>query len=173
MTRRISITGPESTGKSQLAEKLAGHYQTVWTPEYAREYLDLHGPYYKLEDIEKIARGQLAAEEERFKLASRWLFCDTDFIVLKIWAEHAFQHCPDWILKQIENHPYDLYLLCDVDLPWEPDPLREHPHLRQFFFNLYLVELNSRNLPFGIVKGNGHERLENAINIIEKRFIPG
>lgn len=170
MIRRIAITGPESTGKSKLAAELADYYHTAWTPEYAREYLEKYGPEYQLDDIVKIAMGQLAAEEKEWKKARQYLFCDTDFIVTRIWAEHAFHQCPDWILDKVINHRYDLYLLCDIDLPWQPDPLREHPDLRQYFFDQYLHILSSLDLHVGIVRGTGTERTENAIKIIEQRF---
>ena len=172
MIKRIAITGPESTGKSQLAVDLAQHYKTVFTPEYAREYLELHGSHYVLKDLENIAIGQLADEKEKAKLSNTYLFCDTELIVIKIWAEHAFQHCPNWVLHQIEAHPYDLYLLCNIDLPWEPDPLREHPHNREYFFNLYRKELINRKLPFEIINGIGNERTKKAINLIDQRFTP-
>ena len=105
---RISLTGPESTGKTTLAVRLAAHYGTAFAPEYAREYLADNGPRYTPEDLEEIARGQLAAEATAEALAHRLVFCDSDLLVIKIWAEHSFGTCPEWILQRIDEQCYDL-----------------------------------------------------------------
>ncbi len=166
MLKRIAITGPESTGKSSLCRYLAKHYHTSWVEEYARKYIDDLNRPYDLDDIVEIAKGQLVNENQIAKKTKELLFCDTELIVTKIWSEHKFGVCPEWILNSIKNHKYDLYLLCNVDLEWEPDPQREHPHLRQHFFDLYKQELKKREYNFGIVSGKGDERLQNAINLI-------
>ena len=170
MTKRIAITGPESTGKSELAKGLAGRYNTLWVPEYAREYLNKLGRPYEYEDILSIAKGQVSGEEEQLEKAQGFLFVDTEMIVLKIWCEVKYKKCHQWILDQLEKQQYDLYLLPDIDLPWQPDPLREHPDKRKELFDLYLDELKRRNLPFEIVDGFGEQRLANAVKCIEKRF---
>jgi len=172
MTRKIAITGPESTGKSILAEQLAAHYQTAWVPEYARKYLEQLGRPYEEADILLIAKGQLSDETSKLDLAGNFLFCDTELLVTKIWSEVKYGRCDPWILEMIGLNPYDLYLLCDIDLPWEYDPLREHPGRRQFLFDLYHNELESRNFPFAVVRGTGRARLEYAIAIIESMRLP-
>lgn len=168
--KKVAVTGPESTGKSMLSEQLASHYQTCRAPEFAREYLDRHGPAYEEKDILLIARGQLHNEREAEKKAAGYLFCDTELIVTKIWSEVRYKRCDPWILRKINEHTYDLFLLCDIDLPWESDPLREHPGMREELFELYRRELISRKLPFFIVRGFGNDRLTNAIRLIEKYF---
>ena len=168
--KRIAITGPESTGKSMLAEKLALHYKTAWVPEFAREYLDQLSRQYRYDDILEIAKGQLRNEKLMVKDTGRYLFCDTELIVTKIWCEVKYGKCHPWIIEHIERHPYDLYLLCNIDLPWEDDPLREHPNKREYLFNLYLNELKGRNLPYKIISGQGDNRIAEAINIIEQSF---
>jgi NadR type nicotinamide-nucleotide adenylyltransferase len=170
---RIAITGPESTGKSDLAKALAEYYQTVWVPEYAREYLNNLNRDYIYKDILLIAKGQVKGEEEILEKTNRFLFADTEMIVLKIWCEVKYRKCHPWILNQLAKQKYDLYLLTDIDLPWQPDPLREHPDKRRELFNLYLDELKKKDLPFEIVSGFGDQRLANAIEIIEKRFKTG
>jgi nicotinamide riboside kinase len=150
-----------------LAEQLATHYQAVWVPEYAREYLELLGRPYEEKDILLIAQGQLSAEASQLKQAGTFLFCDTELLVTKIWSEVKYGRCHPWIIATIEHHPYALYLLCDIDLPWEYDPLREHPDDRQYLFDLYHHELKIRNYPFAVVRGTGTRRLENAIQIID------
>jgi NadR type nicotinamide-nucleotide adenylyltransferase len=167
MIMKVAITGPESTGKSMLSEQLAAHYQTAWVPEYAREYLEKLGRPYEERDILFIARGQVSGEERQLPQATRFLFCDTESLVTKIWSEVKYGRCDPWILDAIERHPYDLYLLCDVDLPWEYDPLREHPDQRQYLFDLYYNELKNRKYPFFVVRGTGPDRLANAVRIIE------
>ncbi len=162
MLKRVSITGPESTGKTWLASQLAKEYQTVWVPEYAREYLEKKGPHYTLNDVEAIARGQLEKENRMAGKARKLLFCDTDLLVTKVWCEVVFGKCPHWIDQQFRQHRYDLYLLSFPDIPWEPDPLRENPDNREELFGIYLDILKKNELPFRIVKGLGNVRLKNA-----------
>ncbi|TXK44931.1 ATP-binding protein [Pontibacter qinzhouensis] len=165
---RISVTGPESTGKSTISEKLAQHYRTVWVPEYARSYISSLNRPYTLADIEAIAEGQLAQEARLEQHANNLLFADTDLLVLKIWSENAFGHCPPWIQEKLEQQPYNLYLLMGVDLPWEPDPQREHPHLRQYFYNLYKKELQQLQMPFVEISGLQEERFLMARKHVDK-----
>jgi nicotinamide riboside kinase len=150
-----------------LAESLAKIYHTAWVPEYAREYLNHLGRPYVEQDLLRIAQGQMKSESEITVNARQLLFCDTDLLVTKIWSEVRFKRCDPWILENLESHRYDLYLLCDIDLPWQYDPLREHPDQRGFLFDLYYNELKNRNFPFSVVRGSGTERLNNALEIIE------
>ena len=169
---RISLTGPESTGKTTLATRLAAHYGTVFAPEFAREYLADTGPHYTPEDLEEIARGQLAAEAAAETQAHRVLFCDSDLLVIKIWSEHSFGSCPEWVLSSIDEQQYDLILLMGVDVPWEPDPLREHPHLRQHFYDLYRRELRERMSNFAEINGNPDRRFAHACYLVDELLRP-
>jgi NadR type nicotinamide-nucleotide adenylyltransferase len=171
MPLKIAITGPESTGKSILAEQLAEHYHTVWVPEYAREYINNLDRLYKQEDILEIAKGQIRSETEICRQASELLICDTELIVIKIWSEVKYGECDQWILNKLDNQKYNLYLLCDIDIPWSDDPQREHPHMREYLFNLYRQELLARELSFRIISGLGNRRLDNAIRIIDSLII--
>jgi NadR type nicotinamide-nucleotide adenylyltransferase len=168
---KIAITGPESTGKSELAEKLAAHYDTLWVPEYAREYIDLLDRPYTREDILEIAKGQLRNENLLAGKASGLFFCDTELIVTKIWSEVKYGTCDPWILEKIAENKYDLFLLCNIDLPWEYDPQREHPHMRSKLFELYRNELETRSFRYFIVSGTGTKRLMNAVGYIEKAIL--
>jgi len=170
MLKRIAITGPESTGKSMLAEQLAAHYGTLWVPEYAREYLNGLNRPYEFDDLAKIARGQLAHENRLARQAGKYLFCDTELLVIKIWSLYKYHRCDPWILEELGSHPYDLYLLCDIDLPWVEDPLREHPALRKYFFDWFCRELEQMKAPFRVVSGPGPDRLQNALSIIDSFF---
>lgn len=169
---RIALTGPESTGKSTLCQQLAAHYHAPCVPEYARAYLAGRRPPYALADLEAIARGQLAAEEAA--ASGRVLFCDTDLRVIKIWAEHAFGHCPAWIAQRVAQPRYDLVLLLGVDVPWEPDPLREHPapRLRQHFYERYRAELRAGPDRFAELWGPPAQRLAAARQLVDA-LLPG
>ncbi|MBC8083675.1 MAG: ATP-binding protein [Hymenobacter sp.] len=169
---RVTITGPESTGKTTLSRQLAAHYHTAWAAEYARGYLEANGPRYSLPDLEAIAQGQLDAEARAAAEARAQdrpvFFCDTDLLVIKVWAEHAFGHCPAWILRYLEEPRYDLVLLLNVDLPWEPDPLREHPNLRQHFFRIYQRTLQEQGANFTIISGPPAQRFGQAGRLVDE-----
>jgi NadR type nicotinamide-nucleotide adenylyltransferase len=167
---RIAITGPESTGKSSLAENLARQYKTVWIPEYSREYLKQLGKRYQYHDILAIAKGQYELERKLSNGINRFLFIDTDFIVCKIWCEVKFGKCHPWINEMIDQHRYNLYLLCKPDLPWVEDPLRENPDDRAILFELYKDELEHRKFPYAVISGVGDERVKNAMNAITTQF---
>lgn len=164
---KVAIVGPESTGKTSLAEKLAAHFNTHWVPEYAREYLDKTGGKYGQSDLLKIARGQVNLEDKLAKESQNLLFCDTNLLVIKIWSEHKYQNCHPWIIQELMRRKYDLHFLCDVDIPWKEDPLREHPDLRIYFFKRYRTELTNLKIPFHVIGGNEGERFHTALNAIE------
>lgn len=170
---KIAITGPESTGKSWLSKHLAAYYQAASVPEYAREYLANLGRPYEADDILKILQGQVALEE---KVAEEEnpdiLFCDTEMLVCKIWQEYKYQKVDPWIELAFQERVYNLFLLCDIDLAWEEDPLREHsqPKDRKALFDLYHHHLYHAQKNFKVISGIGDFRLQKAINIID-RFI--
>lgn len=167
----IAITGPESTGKSWLAHALARHYGCDWVAEYAREYLNALSRPYTLDDVLRISIRQQKEIDQAMKVSrGRFLFLDTELTVTKVWCTYKYGHCPAWINKKQGEQEMDLYLLTDIDLPWQPDPLREHPDKRQKLFELYRAELDQRGWPYEIVAGKEQTRLENAIRIIEDRF---
>jgi NadR type nicotinamide-nucleotide adenylyltransferase len=169
MLKKIVVIGPESTGKSSLCETLARHFQTVWAPEYAREYLTQYGTTYKPEDLLTIARGQLALEEQYTRTAEaaghQCLFIDTDMYVMKVWSEFVFGQCDPWILNQIAIRQYDAYLLCRTDLPWTSDPLREYPDLesRDRLFHIYKDSLINQSTPWTEIGGQGEARIAAGI----------
>jgi NadR type nicotinamide-nucleotide adenylyltransferase len=160
---KIVLTGPESTGKSTLSRALAAYFGTIWTPEYARYYLNHLSRPYLPEDILHIAQAQVQWEAVWEKYANGLLFCDTDLLVPKIWMEHKYGFCDPWIDAQLRIRPYDLYLLCNIDMPWEDDPLREHPNEREVLFEKYVLALEAMNAKYAIISGKGAERLNNAI----------
>lgn len=164
---KIAITGPESTGKSMLANQLADHFQTVFVPEFARIHLLKSNGNYTYDDILEIAQGQVASEKVLQTIANRLLFSDTELLVTKIWCEVKYNKCHPWIMEQINLQDFGLYLLADIDLPWEPDPLREHPDRRSELFDQYLGNLRKYNFNYKIVSGTGEKRLKNAIEAVD------
>ena len=163
--KRILILGPESTGKSTLAEDLATHFGEPWVPEFAREYLDKINRPYQYEDLLEIGKGQVKAEDQLAESAKKSLFVDTDLRVIHIWSEHRFGKTDPWVSDQIKERKYDLILLTDTDLPWTPDPLREYPELemRQYFFDKYLQLAQESGFPFLVVSGDQETRLKTAV----------
>lgn len=166
MLKKISITGPESTGKSWLAQNLAKHYNTIAVPEFSIKYLVEHGEKYVPGDILAIAKGQIDSEARLAPKANGLLFCDTDIIVNVIWSKVVFGTIHEWLRKQVIEHKYDLYLLCYPDIEWKDAPFRENPNDRDQLFKLYEEELISLNLNYKVVKGFEERRLKNAINFV-------
>lgn len=166
MTKKIAITGPESTGKSTLSELLANYYNSLWVPEYSREYLENLTEDYQLQDVLNIAKGQIKKEEGLIEKSHRFLFCDTELINIKIWCLHRFNQCPEWVIEQIEKNTYDLFLLCNIDIPWVEDSLRENPDKREYFYNWFIKELEYYGYRYEIISGNVFKRLESAIKAV-------
>lgn len=173
--KKVVVIGPESTGKSTLSEQLANYYKTSWVPEYAREYLLQYGTEYTYDDLLTIARGQVALEESYIEKAvnSKLLFIDTDQYVMKVWCDFVFGRCHSWILDQITKRKYDLYLLCNIDLPWVKDILREYPDLtqRQQLYNIYKNILTNQSVPWIEISGNYDERFQKAVHAVNELFV--
>lgn len=169
--RQVVLTGPESTGKSTLSSQLAQMYNTVMVPEFAREYINHLDRPYSYTDIEKIAIGQLKSGEELLNKARYFLFYDTHLVIIKIWFLLKFREYPPWIDSELRKRKIDLFLLCDYDLPWKPDPLRENGgEMRRILFNLYKAELEYYEYPYFVISGNEEERLNNAKHALLSYF---
>jgi NadR type nicotinamide-nucleotide adenylyltransferase len=170
--KRIAIVGPECTGKTDLAMALASHYQTVWVPEYARNYIDrLERPYTE-DDLYTIAQWQLFTEDSLLLNANRILICDTDLTIIKVWSEHKYNRVDPKIMALMKARTYDLHLLTYVDIPWEDDPQREHPDKREYFFNLYKRELEQQGIMPVEIRGTRSERVDTAITAIDRILQP-
>lgn len=167
---KIAITGPESTGKSTLAKYLADYYNTIWVPEYARTFIDQLNHPYKKNDLVEITKGQILSEKKLISKANKYLFCDTEMTVLKIWSEYKFGSIDPYILSEYDKSSYELYLLMNVDLPWQYDPQRENPEQGKFFLNWFERELNSKGATYRIISGNTEERIKNACKAIDDLF---
>lgn len=161
--KKIAIVGPESTGKSTISAQLAAHYNTVWVPEYAREYCAALIAPCSWQDEINMFRGQIELEKRILPQANKILICDTTFITVKIWSDYMFGESPQEVVEELPKCPYDLYLLMDIDLPWQDDPLRDFPHMREHFMEVWLKELQALDANYYLISGSDKERLGNAI----------
>ncbi len=183
--KKVIILGPESTGKSTLCEQLATHFNTLWCPEFARQYLEKNGPSYNYDDLLIIANGQLSLEEkytkdlnkskssEKSQTLNSILFLDTDMHVIKVWSEFVFGKCHSFILEKLADQHADLYLLCNIDLPWVKDNLREYPELesRRQLFHIYKDLLENQKIPYRIISGNNEQRMNEAIAAVNQIIV--
>jgi len=165
---KIVLTGPESSGKTTLARQLAEHFHTNHVREYAREYIRSLDRKYREADLIEIAKLQLESEGLIAPHSGKLLFCDTDLLTIKIWSDYKFKKTDPWILQQIDRRYYDLYLLCAPDIPWEADPQRENPNDREELFEIYKNELHAYNKNYVEIKGSFEERLQMAIDAVQK-----
>ncbi len=164
--KKISIIGAESTGKSTLAKTLASYFNSQYIPEYAREYINNLNRKYNYNDLIIIAKKQIELEKNYSN--NKFIFLDTDLIITKIWFLEVFKKTPKWIDKEILGNKADFYLLCNNDIKWIPDPVRENGgERRDYLFNLYENELIKINASYKIIKGKGNERFENAKKTVQ------
>ena len=168
MGKTISITGVESTGKSTLTNLLSDFYNTSKVPEYAREYLNNLNRDYTLSDVLKMAHKQLEEEQLALKNNPPLLFLDTDLLVFKIWIKEKYNQEIDWIEEHLQQASNKIYLLCDIDIPWEFDKLREHPNKkdRLRLFNEYKTQLEYYQLAYFVISGNIEERMDMCKKIL-------
>jgi HTH-type transcriptional regulator, transcriptional repressor of NAD biosynthesis genes len=170
--KRIVVFGTESTGKTSLAQRLAEHFGEPWSPEYVREFWDAHGGKITATDLDAIARGQIASEEAAAGRARRVVFCDTDLLTCTLWDDVLFPGaCPAWVRAEAERRARacTLYLLCDADVPFAPDPQRCFPDTegRERARQNWRAALESRGLPFVEIKGDWSERERTAIAAVD------
>ena len=167
MIKKIAIVGPESTGKSTITKLLAKHYNTLWVAEFARYYCAALTAPCTMQDEINMFHGQVALEESVLAMADKdFIFCDTTFLTVKIWSDEMLGETPQIVLDALTERTYDLYLLLDIDLPWEVDPLREFPHMREHFMNVWYKELNSLGANYVLV-GGIEDRFQNAVSAID------
>ncbi len=170
---KVVLFGPESTGKTTLSEQLARHYDTVWVPEYAREYLqkkwnDLRKTC-EPKDLLPIAEGQMRLENELTEKATDILICDTDLLETKVYSEaYYIGHCDPLLEKYALENSYDLYMLTYIDIPWVGDDLRDKPKERERMFAYFKETLETYDRNFIILKGDKQTRLETAVSEIDK-----
>lgn len=167
LVKKIAIVGPESTGKSTLSPLLAEHYHTVWVPEYAREYCEKLTEPCTWQDELNMFRGQLELEKKLLPQANKLIICDTTFITVKIWSDAFFGESPKEVVDELSKHRYDLYLLMNIDLPWQDDPLRDFPNQREHFMQVWHRELQAIKANYVLISGQGEQRFKQAVQAID------
>ncbi len=170
---KVVLFGPESTGKTTLAKELATYYKTNWVPEYAREYLqnkwDNEQKTCEFHDLLPIAVGQMNLENKLSLTANKILFCDTDLLETKVYSETYYNgSCDTLIEKYALQNSYDLYLLTNIDIPWQADDLRDKPNQRQIMFSYFKETLEKYNKNFITLSGNKKTRLVTAVKEVDK-----
>jgi NadR type nicotinamide-nucleotide adenylyltransferase len=170
---KIVLFGPESTGKTTLSQQLARHYNTVWVPEYARDYLqekwNNERKTCEPHDLLPIAEGQIKSENKLAQKANKVLICDTDLLETKVYSEaYYIGACDPLLEKYALQNTYDLYLLTYIDIPWENDDLRDKPNEREEMFSYFEQTLINSKRPFVILKGDKNTRLKKAVYHIDK-----
>lgn len=170
---KVVLFGPESTGKTTLSKQLARHYNSVWVPEYAREYLqnkwNNERKTCEPEDLLPIAEGQMKLENDLAKKTDTVLICDTDLLETKVYSEAYYLGTCDPILERFAvKNSYDLYFLTYIDTPWEADDLRDKPNERKHMFEAFKNALVENNRPYVLLKGNKQARLEKAIKHVDE-----
>ncbi len=167
-TISICITGPESTGKTEISRVLGAHFKAPVVKEYARDYLSQLEKEYELEDVLKIGEIQLASIEEAQAKKPPILFIDTDLSVINIWLSYKYDFISDGLNLKMKANAPSHYLLMDADLPWQPDPLRENPEERKILLGLYEDLLREYNFSYSLISGTGMQREQNAIRVVEE-----
>jgi len=167
---QVVITGPESTGKTALAKALSEKCGSLWIPEYARQYVENLDRHYNFDDVVAIAEHQIAEEEAYASEVNQGvLFFDTWLIITKVWFDLVFGKCPEWITEHIQSSKIDLFLICDTDLPWVADAVRENGgEKREQLLRIYCNEIRSFGFQYEIITGFGPARMENALKALSK-----
>lgn len=166
--RRVALVGAESTGKTTLAQALAAHFETAWVPEFARDYLLARGGVCLEADMRVIAQGQAEAEDRLAQTANRVLICDTNVLTTQLWYEHLFGAPPAALRQLAAERTAHLYLLCDHDVPWVADGLRDSPTERGWFHARFRQELAALGRPYVTLSGPFAGRLAPAIAAVEE-----
>ena len=169
---KVVLFGPESTGKTTLSQQLARYYNTVWVPEYAREYLqekwNNERKTCEPKDLLPIAEGQMRLENQLSDKATKILICDTDLLETKVYSEAYYVgHCDPLLEKYALKNHYDLYLLTYIDTPWVGDDLRDKPDERDKMFNYFKETLEKYDRNFIILEGDRGARLKTAVSTID------
>jgi len=161
---RVAITGPESCGKTTLADALSVYFDAPLISEYARTFLESSKGFYDQKDLDKIAQGHL----ENMILSQNSInIIDTDFVVLQIWSQEKYGNVSEFISNQVNANHFDLHILCAPDIPWEQDDLRENPEDRELLFERYKLALIQAKKKFIIVKGSHESRIEKSVSSIK------
>lgn len=166
--KRVVLTGSESTGKSTLAARLAGYFGAELVPEFVRGYAESKGGVIEFGDHGPIARGQMALEDEHVARAKDVVIQDTDLLSTVVYCNHYFGQCPPWIVETAAARRPDLYLLCEIDMPWVEDGVRDRGHMRAEMQQLFRDAVATSGTPFVEVTGDAETRFATAVREIER-----
>jgi len=164
---RIVVTGSESTGKTTLAEQLARRYRAELVPEFVREYAEARHGVIDFADHGPIARGQMALEDAAIARGKPLVVQDTDLLSTVVYCEHYFGKCPAWIAEAARERAPDLYLLCEIDVPWVADGVRDRGHRRGEMQQLFRAAVNQSGAPVALITGDRSERFARATEAID------
>jgi NadR type nicotinamide-nucleotide adenylyltransferase len=165
---RVVLTGSESTGKTTLAGRLATYYDAELVPEFVRGFAESKGSAIELSDHGPIARGQMALEDEHMARAGgRMVVQDTDLLSTVVYCEHYFGSCPRWIAQSAAARAPDLYLLCEIDLDWVADEVRDRGHMREEMQQLFRDAVLASGAATAVITGKGDERFERAVDAVD------
>jgi NadR type nicotinamide-nucleotide adenylyltransferase len=164
---RAVVTGSESTGKTTLAEQLARHYRAELVPEFVRDYAAARHGVIEFSDHGPIARGQMALEDAAIARGNSMIVQDTDLLSTVVYCEHYFGKCPAWIAETARERAPDLYLLCEIDVPWVADGVRDRGHMREEMQRLFREAVNQSGAPAAVITGDRSERFARATEAID------
>lgn len=170
---RVVLTGSESTGKTTLAGRIAEYYSSEFVPEFVRRYVAEKGAAPSFEDHGPITRGQMALEDQYRARAGALLVQDTDLLSTVVYCNHYFGRCPEWIETTARERRPDLYLLCEIDLPWLADGVRDRGERREEMQQLFRDAVIASGVPFATITGVGDERLQRAVDVIDELRLDG
>jgi NadR type nicotinamide-nucleotide adenylyltransferase len=164
---RVVVTGSECTGKTTLAQSLAEHYSADLVPEFIRGFAESMGGRIQFADHGPIARGQMALEDEHAASAAGLLIHDTDLLSTVLYCRHYFDRCPEWIVAAAMDRRPNLYLVCDIDVPWMPDTLRERGDRREEMHLLFTAAVEESGAKWALMGGGRATRFEKAQDLID------
>jgi NadR type nicotinamide-nucleotide adenylyltransferase len=164
---RVVVTGSESTGKTSLAEQLARHYDVPWIAEFARDYAEKKGSPLTIADVDPIGRGQVAREDAQLRVAQNLIILDTDLVSTLVYSQQYYRAVPGWLPGVAKQRVSELYLLCDIDLPWVADRVRDAQHQRQQMHDAFIDQLKRFGATYRLIGGSAAQRLARAIDSID------
>jgi NadR type nicotinamide-nucleotide adenylyltransferase len=164
---RVVVTGSESTTKTTLAEQLSRHYRAELVPEFVREYAEARHGVVQFSDHGPIARGQMALEDAAIARGNPLVVQDTDLLSTVVYCEHYFGKCPAWIAEAARQRAPDLYLLCEIDVPWVADGMRDRGHMREEMQLLFREAVKQSGAPVAVIMGDRRERFARATDAID------
>jgi NadR type nicotinamide-nucleotide adenylyltransferase len=164
---RVVLTGSESTGKTTLAAALAEYHDAPLVREFVRDFAVQKGGALDFSDHGPIAKGQMALEDDQIARAPRLIIQDTDLLSTVVYCEHYFGRCPPWIADAAAARRPDLYLLCEIDLPWIADGIRDRGHAREEVQQLFRDAVAGTGVAMVEIRGGREERFQRAVDAID------